>query len=54
MAPNHGGLGFGFFLGGGWYRTRFDFDLGMAAEPYHTGMDAGASRALLTVCLGTT
>src|SRR5919109_399941 len=33
VAPNHGGLGLGFFFGGGWYRTRFDFDLGMAASP---------------------
>jgi len=23
------GLGLGFFFGGGWYRRRFDFDLGM-------------------------
>src|SRR5918999_825957 len=32
VAPSHGGLGLGFFFGGGWYRTRFDFDLGMAAS----------------------
>jgi hypothetical protein len=26
--PSHRGLGFGFFFGGGWYRLRFDLDLG--------------------------
>src|SRR5437588_7480509 len=32
--PNHLGLGLGFGLGGGWYRRRLDFDLGMAARCY--------------------
>src|SRR5919204_4152928 len=31
-APNHFGEGFGFFLGGGWYRRRLDFDLGTRAR----------------------
>src|SRR3990170_749227 len=44
VAPSHGGLGLGFFLGGGWYRTRFDLDLGITTSPYHTGMDGRAPR----------
>src|SRR5438552_9205647 len=31
-APNHRGLGLRFFRGGGWYRRRFDFDLGMVSR----------------------
>ena len=34
--PSHGGLGLGFFLGGGWYRTRFDLDFGIGTGPYHS------------------
>jgi hypothetical protein len=32
MTPNHFGLGLGFLRGGGWYRRRFDFDLGMSGR----------------------
>src|SRR5213080_1927885 len=32
IAPNHFGDGLGFFLGGGWYRRRLDFDLGTRAR----------------------
>ena len=44
VGPSQGGLGLGFFFGGGWYRTRFDFDLGMANGTYHTGMVGSAPR----------
>src|SRR5204862_476713 len=31
-APSHRGLGLRFFRGGGWYRRRLDFDLGMVSR----------------------
>jgi hypothetical protein len=32
ITPNHVGLGRCFFFGGGVYRLRFDFDLGIAGN----------------------
>jgi uncharacterized protein YlxW (UPF0749 family) len=53
VAPSQVGLGFGFFLGGDWYRRRLDFDLGTGS--YHSRMQADPPRvgvALAAALLG--